>query len=159
MGKIQLQSSVLPLFKCLVTSCVILLMSFIKRIRIIAWYIYVSVNNSQWLNQEIISCLGILGIPLLLLSVSSISRTHFFLSFLPFSPKQQAKMAEYCRLIFGDALLMDPLEKYPVIWFGIYKITDILWISTSFSPVSFFICSLPRQSLKEGFKQFVMLVT
>lgn len=34
-------------------------------------------------------------------------------------------MAEYCRLIFGDALLMDPLEKYPVIWFGIYQITDI----------------------------------
>uniref|UniRef100_A0A8B9IY25 1-phosphatidylinositol 4,5-bisphosphate phosphodiesterase n=1 Tax=Amazona collaria TaxID=241587 RepID=A0A8B9IY25_9PSIT len=30
------------------------------------------------------------------------------------SPKQQAKMAEYCRLIFGDALLMDPLEKYPL---------------------------------------------
>ncbi|CAN0400227.1 unnamed protein product [Lampetra fluviatilis] len=28
------------------------------------------------------------------------------------SPKQQAKMAEYCRTIFGDALLMDPLEKY-----------------------------------------------
>uniref|UniRef100_A0A8C9EKS0 Phosphoinositide phospholipase C n=1 Tax=Pavo cristatus TaxID=9049 RepID=A0A8C9EKS0_PAVCR len=42
------------------------------------------------------------------------SVTHFFLSFLPFSPKQQAKMAEYCRLIFGDALLMDPLEKYPL---------------------------------------------
>ncbi|GAB1286946.1 1-phosphatidylinositol 4,5-bisphosphate phosphodiesterase beta-1 [Apodemus speciosus] len=30
------------------------------------------------------------------------------------SPKQQAKMAEYCRLIFGDALLMEPLEKYPL---------------------------------------------
>ncbi|XP_025057992.1 1-phosphatidylinositol 4,5-bisphosphate phosphodiesterase beta-1 isoform X2 [Alligator sinensis] len=30
------------------------------------------------------------------------------------SPKQQAKMAEYCRLIFGDALLMDTLEKYPL---------------------------------------------
>ncbi|XP_028940080.1 1-phosphatidylinositol 4,5-bisphosphate phosphodiesterase beta-1 [Antrostomus carolinensis] len=30
------------------------------------------------------------------------------------NPKQQAKMAEYCRLIFGDALLMDPLEKYPL---------------------------------------------
>uniref|UniRef100_A0A674C4J3 phosphoinositide phospholipase C n=1 Tax=Salmo trutta TaxID=8032 RepID=A0A674C4J3_SALTR len=30
------------------------------------------------------------------------------------SPKQQAKMAEYCRSIFGDALLIDPLEKYPV---------------------------------------------
>uniref|UniRef100_A0AAV2KCB5 Phosphoinositide phospholipase C n=1 Tax=Knipowitschia caucasica TaxID=637954 RepID=A0AAV2KCB5_KNICA len=29
------------------------------------------------------------------------------------SPKQQAKMAEYCRSIFGDALLTDPLEKYP----------------------------------------------
>uniref|UniRef100_A0A8C7X786 Phosphoinositide phospholipase C n=1 Tax=Oryzias sinensis TaxID=183150 RepID=A0A8C7X786_9TELE len=28
------------------------------------------------------------------------------------SPKQQAKMAEYCRSIFGDALLMEPLEKY-----------------------------------------------
>ncbi len=37
------------------------------------------------------------------------------LKFLPcFSPKQQAKMAEYCRSIFGDALLTDPLEKYPV---------------------------------------------
>lgn len=34
-------------------------------------------------------------------------------------------MAEYCRLIFGDALLMDPLEKYPVMWFGIYQITKI----------------------------------
>uniref|UniRef100_UPI00398E89FE 1-phosphatidylinositol 4,5-bisphosphate phosphodiesterase beta-1 isoform X1 n=1 Tax=Pristiophorus japonicus TaxID=55135 RepID=UPI00398E89FE len=30
------------------------------------------------------------------------------------SPKQQAKMAEYCRSIFGDALLMDDLEKYPL---------------------------------------------
>ncbi|CAK6447437.1 unnamed protein product [Pipistrellus nathusii] len=30
------------------------------------------------------------------------------------SPKQQAKMAEYCRLIFGEALLMEPLEKYPL---------------------------------------------
>ncbi|KAG7240244.1 hypothetical protein INR49_027055, partial [Caranx melampygus] len=28
-------------------------------------------------------------------------------------PKQQAKMAEYCRSIFGDALLTEPLEKYP----------------------------------------------
>ncbi|TFJ95275.1 pyruvate dehydrogenase E1 component subunit alpha-3, chloroplastic [Platysternon megacephalum] len=32
------------------------------------------------------------------------------------SAKQQAKMAEYCRSIFGDALLIDPLEKYPVRW-------------------------------------------
>lgn len=31
-----------------------------------------------------------------------------------FSLKQQAKMAEYCRSIFGDALLIDPLDKYPV---------------------------------------------
>ncbi|XP_078086490.1 1-phosphatidylinositol 4,5-bisphosphate phosphodiesterase beta-1 [Mustelus asterias] len=30
------------------------------------------------------------------------------------SPKQQAKMAEYCRAIFGDALLMEDLEKYPL---------------------------------------------
>uniref|UniRef100_A0ACB8GFP0 1-phosphatidylinositol 4,5-bisphosphate phosphodiesterase beta-1 n=1 Tax=Sphaerodactylus townsendi TaxID=933632 RepID=A0ACB8GFP0_9SAUR len=30
------------------------------------------------------------------------------------SPKQQAKMAEYCRLIFGDTLMMEPLEKYPL---------------------------------------------
>uniref|UniRef100_A0A8C1M7U8 phosphoinositide phospholipase C n=1 Tax=Cyprinus carpio TaxID=7962 RepID=A0A8C1M7U8_CYPCA len=30
------------------------------------------------------------------------------------SPKQQAKMAEYCRSIFGEALLTDPLEKYPL---------------------------------------------
>ncbi|NXC41294.1 PLCB2 phosphodiesterase, partial [Penelope pileata] len=30
------------------------------------------------------------------------------------SPKQQAKMAEYCRTIFGDMLLTDPLEKYPL---------------------------------------------
>lgn len=29
-------------------------------------------------------------------------------------PKQQAKMAEYCRSIFGDALLTEPLEKYLV---------------------------------------------
>ncbi|XP_041131308.1 1-phosphatidylinositol 4,5-bisphosphate phosphodiesterase beta-2-like [Polyodon spathula] len=28
--------------------------------------------------------------------------------------KQQEKMAEYCRTIFGDALLTDPLEKYPL---------------------------------------------
>ncbi|XP_062371755.1 1-phosphatidylinositol 4,5-bisphosphate phosphodiesterase beta-3 [Sardina pilchardus] len=31
------------------------------------------------------------------------------------SGKQQAKMAEYCRTIFGDALLIDPLEKYPLV--------------------------------------------
>nr|XP_057924917.1 1-phosphatidylinositol 4,5-bisphosphate phosphodiesterase beta-3 [Doryrhamphus excisus] len=30
------------------------------------------------------------------------------------SAKQQAKMAEYCRTIFGDALLIDPLEKCPL---------------------------------------------
>lgn len=30
------------------------------------------------------------------------------------SPKQQAKMAEYCRTIFGDALLTEPLEKHPL---------------------------------------------
>lgn len=30
------------------------------------------------------------------------------------SLKQQAKMAEYCRSIFGEALLIDPLDKYPV---------------------------------------------
>ncbi|XP_030071046.1 1-phosphatidylinositol 4,5-bisphosphate phosphodiesterase beta-2 [Microcaecilia unicolor] len=30
------------------------------------------------------------------------------------SPKQQAKMAEYCRTMFGDMLLTEPLEKYPV---------------------------------------------
>ncbi|CAM9492286.1 unnamed protein product [Lampetra fluviatilis] len=30
------------------------------------------------------------------------------------SPKQQAKMAEYCRLMFGDALLVDVLDKYPL---------------------------------------------
>ncbi|KAK1905277.1 1-phosphatidylinositol 45-bisphosphate phosphodiesterase beta-1 [Dissostichus eleginoides] len=29
------------------------------------------------------------------------------------SSKQQAKMAEYCQSIFGDALLIDPLDKYP----------------------------------------------
>uniref|UniRef100_A0A7N8X304 1-phosphatidylinositol 4,5-bisphosphate phosphodiesterase n=1 Tax=Mastacembelus armatus TaxID=205130 RepID=A0A7N8X304_9TELE len=29
--------------------------------------------------------------------------------------KQQAKMAEYCRTIFGDALLIDPLDKYPLV--------------------------------------------
>ncbi|XP_069036189.1 1-phosphatidylinositol 4,5-bisphosphate phosphodiesterase beta-3 isoform X2 [Lepisosteus oculatus] len=31
------------------------------------------------------------------------------------SSRQQAKMAEYCRTIFGDALLIDPLEKYPLV--------------------------------------------
>ncbi|KAK9524620.1 hypothetical protein VZT92_016997 [Zoarces viviparus] len=31
------------------------------------------------------------------------------------SAKQQAKMAEYCRTIFGDALLIEPLEKYPLV--------------------------------------------
>ncbi|KAK7170018.1 hypothetical protein R3I94_000304 [Phoxinus phoxinus] len=30
------------------------------------------------------------------------------------SAKQQAKMAEYCRSMFGDALLIDPLDKYPL---------------------------------------------
>ncbi|KAF6738251.1 1-phosphatidylinositol 4,5-bisphosphate phosphodiesterase beta-3 [Oryzias melastigma] len=35
------------------------------------------------------------------------------------SPKHQNKMAEYCRNIFGDALLIDPLEKYPVRWFQV----------------------------------------
>ncbi|KAK3567675.1 hypothetical protein QTP86_020610 [Hemibagrus guttatus] len=30
------------------------------------------------------------------------------------SARQQAKMAEYCRSIFGDALLIEPLEKYPL---------------------------------------------
>ncbi|NXP49783.1 PLCB2 phosphodiesterase, partial [Heliornis fulica] len=30
------------------------------------------------------------------------------------SPRQQAKMAEYCRNIFGDMLLTEPLEKYPL---------------------------------------------
>lgn len=30
------------------------------------------------------------------------------------SAKQQAKMAEYCRSIFGEALLIDPLDKYPL---------------------------------------------
>uniref|UniRef100_A0A8C5X2E8 1-phosphatidylinositol 4,5-bisphosphate phosphodiesterase n=1 Tax=Malurus cyaneus samueli TaxID=2593467 RepID=A0A8C5X2E8_9PASS len=32
----------------------------------------------------------------------------------PWMPKQQAKMAEYCRTIFGDMLLTEPLEKYPL---------------------------------------------
>ncbi|KAF5902484.1 1-phosphatidylinositol 4,5-bisphosphate phosphodiesterase beta-3-like, partial [Clarias magur] len=31
------------------------------------------------------------------------------------SAVQQSKMAEYCRSIFGDALLIDPLEKYPLL--------------------------------------------
>ncbi|KAJ8281624.1 hypothetical protein COCON_G00041430 [Conger conger] len=31
------------------------------------------------------------------------------------SAKQQAKMAEYCRTIFGDALLIEPLEKFPLV--------------------------------------------
>ncbi|NXN99958.1 PLCB2 phosphodiesterase, partial [Rhinopomastus cyanomelas] len=30
------------------------------------------------------------------------------------SPKQQAKMAEYCRTIFGDMLLTEPLDKHPL---------------------------------------------
>ncbi|XP_019715512.1 1-phosphatidylinositol 4,5-bisphosphate phosphodiesterase beta-1 [Hippocampus comes] len=30
------------------------------------------------------------------------------------SLKQQAKMAEYCRSIFGEALLIDPLDRYPL---------------------------------------------
>ncbi|KAG8126194.1 hypothetical protein E2320_021332 [Naja naja] len=33
---------------------------------------------------------------------------------LPTQPKQQAKMAEYCRTILGDMLLTEPLEKYPL---------------------------------------------
>ncbi|KAK1154946.1 1-phosphatidylinositol 4,5-bisphosphate phosphodiesterase beta-3-like [Acipenser oxyrinchus oxyrinchus] len=31
------------------------------------------------------------------------------------SSKQQVKMAEYCRTIFGEALLIEPLEKYPLV--------------------------------------------
>ncbi len=34
--------------------------------------------------------------------------------YLFISLKQQAKMAEYCQSIFGEALLIDPLDKYPV---------------------------------------------
>ncbi|KAM4828974.1 1-phosphatidylinositol 4,5-bisphosphate phosphodiesterase beta-2 [Thomomys bottae] len=30
------------------------------------------------------------------------------------SPRQQAKMAEYCRTLFGDTLLTEPLEKFPL---------------------------------------------
>lgn len=30
------------------------------------------------------------------------------------SPRQQAKMAEYCRTMFGETLLTDPLEKFPL---------------------------------------------
>uniref|UniRef100_A0A8C4PR20 1-phosphatidylinositol 4,5-bisphosphate phosphodiesterase n=1 Tax=Equus asinus asinus TaxID=83772 RepID=A0A8C4PR20_EQUAS len=30
------------------------------------------------------------------------------------SPRQQAKMAEYCRTMFGDMLLTEPLEKFPL---------------------------------------------
>ncbi|XP_057637410.1 1-phosphatidylinositol 4,5-bisphosphate phosphodiesterase beta-2 isoform X3 [Chionomys nivalis] len=30
------------------------------------------------------------------------------------SPRQQAKMAEYCRTMFGDTLLTEPLEKFPL---------------------------------------------
>ncbi|KAL6042944.1 hypothetical protein STEG23_014805 [Scotinomys teguina] len=30
------------------------------------------------------------------------------------SPRQQAKMAEYCRTLFGETLLTDPLEKFPL---------------------------------------------
>lgn len=32
----------------------------------------------------------------------------------PCRPRQQAKMAEYCRTMFGDMLLTEPLEKFPV---------------------------------------------
>ncbi|XP_073789962.1 1-phosphatidylinositol 4,5-bisphosphate phosphodiesterase beta-1 isoform X2 [Danio rerio] len=55
--------------------------------------------------------------------IEAIAETAFKTSQLPVilsfenhvdSPKQQAKMAEYCRKIFGDALLIDPLEKYPL---------------------------------------------
>ncbi|XP_033620904.1 1-phosphatidylinositol 4,5-bisphosphate phosphodiesterase beta-2 isoform X3 [Fukomys damarensis] len=30
------------------------------------------------------------------------------------SPRQQAKMAEYCRVMFGDTLLTEPLERFPL---------------------------------------------
>uniref|UniRef100_A0A8C5K3V0 1-phosphatidylinositol 4,5-bisphosphate phosphodiesterase n=1 Tax=Jaculus jaculus TaxID=51337 RepID=A0A8C5K3V0_JACJA len=30
------------------------------------------------------------------------------------SPRQQAKMAEYCRTMFGESLLTEPLEKFPL---------------------------------------------
>lgn len=37
---------------------------------------------------------------------------HF--SLLYCSVKQQEKMANYCKTIFGEALLTEPLDKYPV---------------------------------------------
>uniref|UniRef100_A0A8C1UD26 Phosphoinositide phospholipase C n=1 Tax=Cyprinus carpio TaxID=7962 RepID=A0A8C1UD26_CYPCA len=55
--------------------------------------------------------------------IEAIAETAFKTSLFPVilsfenhvdSPKQQAKMAEYCRSIFGEALLTDPLEKYPL---------------------------------------------
>lgn len=51
--------------------------------------------------------------------------TNHFLC--PFRAKQQAKMAEYCRTIFGDALLIEPLEKYPVshLWCGCWAFPSI----------------------------------
>lgn len=33
---------------------------------------------------------------------------------ISFRVKQQEKMANYCKTIFGDALLTEPLDKYPV---------------------------------------------
>lgn len=43
------------------------------------------------------------------------------------SLKQQAKMAEYCQSIFGEALLIDPLDKYPVSTNGISQIACWFW--------------------------------
>ena len=40
-----------------------------------------------------------------------------FIYFSVFSVKQQAKMANYCRTIFGDMLLVDPLEGFEVKYF------------------------------------------
>ncbi|CAB1351362.1 unnamed protein product, partial [Coregonus sp. 'balchen'] len=58
-------------------------------------------SNASQLERDQISLMGFIG---QLTGLSSVEMA-----------KQQAKMAEYCRTIFGDALLIDPLEKYPLI--------------------------------------------
>lgn len=37
-------------------------------------------------------------------------------------------MAEYCRTIFGDALVIDPLEKYPVGSSGVGSYLASRWL-------------------------------
>lgn len=58
------------------------------------------------------------------------------------SARQQRKMAEYCRSIFGDALLIEPLEKYPVSMKGRGVFNICLYLLYNLTGILFSECSL-----------------